>query len=89
MQNIVNDVYKGDKFSSYEGTGSTADAARWEYNSGGMLNGADHLNNKAPQVITRLEKWLKSNSSASLSDKHAAQEMLKDFRNAIDGKNNK
>ena len=31
LQNIVNDVYKGDRHPNYEGTGSTADAARWEF----------------------------------------------------------
>jgi len=88
LQNIVNDIYKGDRHPNYEGTGSTADAARWEFKNGEMLNGSDHLNNKGPQVVTRLERWLKNNPSSSISDRHAAQEMLKDLRNALQGKPN-
>ena len=88
LENIVNDVYKGDRHSSYEGTGSTADAARWEYKSEQVLNGSDHLNNKGPQVISRLEKWLKNNPSASVSDRNAAEEMMKDLKHAIKGEKN-
>jgi len=89
LNNIVNDIYKGDKTSSPIGTGSTADAARWENKTGELLNGKDHLNKKIPDYKKALNNWLNKNPNASLSDRSAAVEMLKDLTNASTGKSNK
>ncbi|KKD57841.1 hypothetical protein RN22_24245 [Grimontia sp. AD028] len=70
------------------GTGSTADAARWEFETGELFKGTDHLNNKTPQLINALSSWLKKNPKASKSDLHAAKEMLRDLQTAQQGKLN-
>lgn len=79
-------MYKGDRSPSGTlGTGSTADAARWELDNGKLFKGTDHLNNKAPQLTNALNTWLNKNKSASPSDVHAAKEMLNDLQKAQKG----
>tara|TARA_R110000824_G_scaffold106568_2_gene251787 strand:+ start:2517 stop:4832 length:2316 start_codon:yes stop_codon:yes gene_type:complete len=86
LQNIVNQMYKGDRSPTGTlGTGSTADAARWEFETGELFKGTDHLNNKAPQLVNSLTTWIKKNPEASQDDMHAAKEMLKDLRAAQKG----
>lgn len=82
-------MYKGDRSPTGTlGTGSTADAARWEFDTGELFKGTDHLNNKAPQLSNALNTWIKKNPSASQSDMHAAREMLKDLQKAQQGRLN-
>ena len=89
LKNIIKQMYKGDKsLTGVLGTGSTADAARWEYETGELFKGTNHLDNKAPQLINSLNTWIKKNPSASPSDLHAAKEMLKDLKKAWQGELN-
>ncbi len=87
FQNLVNDLYKGDRMPRVIGTCSTADAARLERIMGGgfRLHGRDHLNNKGPQYVNALRSWLRRNPGASSSDITAAQGMLDDLLNALAG----
>uniref|UniRef100_UPI002EDB78FC hypothetical protein n=1 Tax=Photobacterium sp. 53610 TaxID=3102789 RepID=UPI002EDB78FC len=86
LQNIVNQMYKGDRSPTGTlGTGSTADAARHEFETGELFKGTDHLNNKVPQLINALNTWMKKNNNASKSDIHAAKEMIKDLENSKKG----
>ena len=86
LKKIVVNLYKGDLRIDFEGTGSTMDAARWEFKTGELLNGKNHGDNKGKQYINALNKWLVKHPDSSASDKHAAQEMLKDLQNSLKGK---
>ena len=88
LKNYVVAIYKGDLRSNVKGTGSTMDAARWESKTGELLNGTDHLNKKAPELINGLTKWINKYKNASKSDINAAKNMLNDLQNAIVGKKN-
>lgn len=82
-------MYKGDKSpSGVIGSGSTADAARWEFETGELLKGTVHLNNKLPQLTNALENWLNKNQTVSQGDIHAAKEILNDLKKAQQGKLN-
>jgi filamentous hemagglutinin len=67
------------------GTGSTADAVRYEAKTGNSIGGVFHTQ-KAQDYSIALQKWLDSNSSASFSDRSAAQNVLRDLQNALNGK---
>jgi hypothetical protein len=85
LNNIVNDLYKGDKTANPIGTGSTADAIRHEAKTGEPVGGKWHTE-KGEQYSRALEKWLDKNPNASDSDRAAAQAMLDDLRNALEGR---
>ncbi|WP_147297189.1 type IV secretion protein Rhs [Chromobacterium vaccinii] len=79
-------MYKGDRSPTGTlGAGSTADAARWEFETGQKLKGTDHLNNKLPQLENAINNWIEKNKDASVGDVHAAREMLKDLQSAKKG----
>jgi len=76
------------------GLGSTADAARVELATGIKVFGRDHVQ-KAREGVNRLVKWLKKQSpraiksggtAASAADRKVAERLLRDLRNAIDGR---
>jgi hypothetical protein len=64
------------------GTGSAADAARYEFETGIRIQGKNHTDRKLTELTTRLENWERRTNNPSTSDLHAAQEMLRDIRNA-------
>jgi hypothetical protein len=86
--NLIEDLYKGDRMPIVLGNGSTADAIRLEFavGRGFRFHGADHLNNKGPQYVSALSKWLvKRGSAAVSSDVIAANDVLNDLNNALRG----
>ncbi len=84
LRNIVDDLYKGAKTSSPIGTGSTADAIRYETRTGQQVGGRWHTR-KGQEYARALEKWLRRNPNASLGDKIAARRILDDLRSALAG----
>ena len=79
---LMDDLYRdGAKI----GTGSTADAVRYETATGNSVGGVFHTQ-KAQDYSVALQKWLDSNPSASFSDRSAAQNVLRDLQNALKGK---
>lgn len=79
---LIDDLYRdGAKI----GTGSTADAVRYEIETGNAVGGVFHTQ-KAEDYSAALQRWLDSNPSASFSDRSAAQNVLRDLQNALKGK---
>jgi RHS repeat-associated protein len=65
------------------GSGSTADAVRFERaNPGQKVGGASHIQ-KSKDYVTRIETWLKKNPNASSTDRAAAESVLADLRQAL------
>ncbi len=67
------------------GTGSTADAVRYEIQTGEPVGGVFHTQ-KAQDYSIALQKWLDANPNASFGDRSAAQNVLRDLQNALKGK---
>ncbi|OAE60629.1 hypothetical protein A7J67_25595 [Achromobacter xylosoxidans] len=67
------------------GTGSTADAVRFELATGGSVGGKHHVQ-KAKNYSVSLQRWLNANPNASFSDRSAAEYVLRDMQNALMGK---
>ena len=82
LKNIVNDLYKGDNSPIKYGSGSTADAIRYEKITGEKVYGKSHLN-KGSEYLTALKNWLKNNPEATKSDIDAANLILEDLESAI------
>ncbi|GAB6852974.1 hypothetical protein JCM10599A_67780 [Paraburkholderia kururiensis] len=82
LSGLMDDLYRdGAKI----GTGSTADAVRYETETGNPVGGVFHTQ-KAQDYSVALQKWLDSNPNASFSDRSAAQNVLRDLQNALKGK---
>ncbi len=64
------------------GSGSTAAAIRHELATAAKVGGKQH-SQKGRNEITTLAKWLKNNSTASPGDRAAAENIIKDIRNAL------
>jgi RHS repeat-associated protein len=79
---IVRDLYKGALTRNPIGTGSTADAIRYEALTGLPVQGTFHLD-KGLQYMNALRNWLRANPNASARDKMVANSLLMDLQNAI------
>ncbi len=66
------------------GSGSTAAAVRLERATGGTVGGRMHTQ-KAEGYVKFLERWLQRNSAASPGDRAAAENVLRDLRDALAG----
>ena len=66
------------------GNGSTAAAVRHELATGKPVGGVFHTQ-KAQDMIRALEKWLRSNPEATPGDRAAAENVIKDLRDALAG----
>jgi hypothetical protein len=64
------------------GSGSTAAAIRMELASGEMVRGKFH-SKKGRDTVRFLEKWLKSNPDAGFGDRAAAENIIKDIKDAL------
>ena len=64
------------------GSGSTADAIRYERLTGERLFGRWH-SQKGNDMIVRLEDWLKNNPTATAGDRAATTNVIKDLKNAL------
>jgi len=66
------------------GGGSTADALRYEEDTGVTLSSSGHRT-KARESVRGIKKWLKRNPHAPASDRAAAQAVIDDLENALNG----
>jgi hypothetical protein len=82
LKNIMDDLYRP---NAKIGSGSTADAVRYETATGQNVGGKLHLE-KAKNYVKALESWLKRNPTAASADRAAAENVMKDLKNAIRGK---
>lgn len=64
------------------GSGSTASAVRYEKATGQLVQGKSHIQ-KAEDGVKFLERWLNKNPSARPGDKAAAENVLKDLKDAL------
>jgi hypothetical protein len=64
------------------GSGSTAASARHEILTGELVKGKSHIQ-KSQDGMRYLEKWLRNNPTARPGDRAAAENMLKDLRDAL------
>ncbi|TXD55250.1 hypothetical protein FUT88_23125 [Ralstonia sp. TCR112] len=79
---LMDDLYRdGAKI----GSGSTADAVRYENATNQNVGGVFHRE-KAENYSRALQRWLDNNPDASFSDRSAAQLVLRDMQNALRGK---
>ncbi len=67
------------------GSGSTAAAVRQELTTGQPVGGAFH-SQKAADGIRSLEKWLTKNPTARPGDRAAAENVIRDMSNALQGR---
>jgi len=82
LAGLMDDLYRdGAKI----GSGSTADAVRFENQTGNPVGGVFH-SQKAEDYSIALQRWLDSNPSASFGDRSAAQNVLRDLQNALKGR---
>lgn len=82
LKNIIDDLYRP---NAKVGSGSTADAVRYELATGEKVGGRGHVE-KAQTYSKALQDWLNKNPQASSSDRAAAENVLKDMQNALKGK---
>jgi hypothetical protein len=84
LQRIIDALYEGTKNPGHIGNGTTADAVRYELETGAKVYGRSH-SEKAANALRGLENWLKSNPDASYRDRLVAQSVADDLRNALGG----
>lgn len=82
LQNIANDLYRE---NAKIGNGSTGAAVRYENETGGAVGSKFHTQ-KAEDYSVALKDWINRNPNASTNDKMAAELMLRDLQNALNGK---
>ena len=82
LQNIANDLYRE---NAKIGNGSTGAAVRYENETGEAVGSKLHTQ-KANDYSEGLKEWIIKNPNASTNDKMAAEQMLRDLQNALNGK---
>lgn len=82
LQNLVNNLWRGTADSSPVGNGTTADAVRYERNTGQPVGGKFRTI-KAQETVNGLRNWLNNNPNASYSDRLVAQSLLDDLLDAL------
>ena len=83
LNNIMADLWRP---NAQIGNGSTAAAVRHELaNPGARVGGRAHVE-KAQNYVVGLENWLRNTPAASVSDRAAAQNVLRDLQNALGGR---
>jgi len=81
LSHLMDELYRpGAKL----GSGSTAAAVREELATGTKVGGKLHTE-KAEGFVTAIQKWLRDNSAASAADRAAAENVLRDLQNALNG----
>jgi uncharacterized protein YukE len=84
LQNIVEDLYKGTTNPNGVGTGTTADAIRYELRTGQRVFGRSHIQ-KGQDYLRGLENWLKANPTAPYRDRLVARSLADDLLDALGG----
>ena len=79
LQRVIDRNYRQ---NATVGSGSTADAVRYEITTGQQVGGVNH-SIKANETITRLNTWLNNTPNASLHDRSIAQNMIIDMEDAL------
>ena len=82
LSNIIDDLYKGLGSSRQIGSGSTADAIRYERANNLPVEGTWHTV-KGSQYASALENWLRKYPQAAPDDIEAARLLLDDLRRAL------
>jgi hypothetical protein len=82
LSSIMDEMYRP---NAKVGSGSTAAAVRSERATGQPIGGRWHTQ-KAEEGVIRLQKWLQANPMASPSDRAAAENVIRDLKNALVGK---
>jgi hypothetical protein len=82
LQNIINDLYKGTTNPGRVGTGTTADAVRYELETGKQVFSRSHIQ-KAEDYLRGLNNWLKANPEADYYDRLVARSIADDLRDAL------
>lgn len=82
MNSILNDIYKAELAVDRIGTGSTADALRYEKMTGMTVNKKLH-GQPAQDRLQALRNWIANNPNASASDIAAANSVACDLQDAI------
>jgi hypothetical protein len=82
LADLIDELYRP---NAKIGSGSTAAAVRQELATGQPVGGAFHTQ-KAEDSIRSLERWLTQNPTALQGDRAAAENIIKDLRNALEGK---
>jgi hypothetical protein len=80
LKNIVDKIYRQE---ASIGSGSTAAAIRFEKMTGEMVRDKLH-SQKGQELIKSLERWLGQNPTASPGDRAAAENIIKDLKNALE-----
>lgn len=81
LAGFLKNLYRQASDKGGVGSGSTADALRYERMTGQMVGGRSHLQ-KVKDSIGGLENWLASNRSAAAGDIKAVNRVLDDLYNA-------
>lgn len=82
LSGLLDDLYRP---GAQVGSGSTAAAVRLELaNPGALVGGRSHIQ-KAEDYIRALDDWLARNPTASPGDRAAAENVIKDMQNALNG----
>ena len=81
LSHAMDEIYRD---GASVGSGSTAAAVRLERATGGTVGGRTHTQ-KAEGYVRFLERWLQKNPTASPGDRAAAENVLRDLRNALAG----
>jgi hypothetical protein len=82
LTELIDELYRP---NASVGSGSTAAAVRHELATGQQVGGAWH-SQKAENMITALEKWLRNHPEATPGDRAAAENVIKDMRDALAGR---
>ncbi|GLZ51327.1 hypothetical protein [Actinomycetospora sp. NBRC 106378] len=82
LDRIIRPLYRGTESESRVGSGTTADAVRYERATGSPSGGKFHTE-KANNTVRALRKWLRRNPEASAEDRALAQREFDDLLDAL------
>jgi filamentous hemagglutinin len=82
LNQLLDEIYRP---GAQIGSGSTADAVRYELQTGLQVGGRSHIQ-KADDMSRALENWMRRNPDALATDHAAAQSVIDDMRSALDGR---
>lgn len=82
LQDFVRELYKGVDSPVKYGSGTTADAIRYEKTTGNRVYGRLH-SQKGEDRLRGLDRWLKNHPHATEYDKAAARMMIDDLKDAL------
>jgi len=82
LKSVMDSLYRE---GAMVGSGSTAAAVREEMTTGMRVGNRRHTQ-KAQDSIRRLERWLAANPTARPGDRAAAENVIRDMKNALEGR---